>query len=262
MKSLLLAATLIFSAQVFAAGELIALDSGHTKEFPGSFGACGAKEAWVNQQVAVLVARGLQAKGYVVRFTRTLIDKEKEVAAEAGVEPGASLVARGVRANELNGALMISIHHDSMPEDGIVQDDSLCPDHVNEDKRVATAEFKAKFQIGYNTFADDRNPKLRDAIRLATDIAEQIQATGQTPANFHTPEVEPKSCGSCKFVDEAKGVMTRRLGALSRARMPAVLVEVTNLRVPEMETNAKDPAYQQMIADAIVAGVQKYFGRL
>jgi N-acetylmuramoyl-L-alanine amidase len=259
LNTLFALALACLSPAAFASGELIVLDSGHTQEFPGSFGPCGSKEAWVNQLVTLKVTRGLQDKGFKVKFTRELIADEADVADAPGTEPGDQLTARGDAANKLKADLMLSIHHDSMPEDGIAQDDSLCPDFPNEDKRIATEEFKQKFHIGFNAFAEDRNPKLPDAIKLATLIAEQLLAAGQKPANFHTPEVEPKSCGSCKFVDESKGVMTRKLGALKNARMPAVLIEVTNLRVPEMEKNALNPAYQQLIADAIVAGVEKYF---
>ncbi len=267
MMKLILGAVVLASLapQSFARGnrEMIFIDPGHTKDAPGVIGTCGTQEVWVNDQLALRVARLLQERNYRVNFSRDLIADKSEISQEAGRESTASLTGRGERANRARAAIMVSIHHDSMIETGLVQNDAACAELTHEDKRVVSDEFLAanKLKVGFNVFVQTGGPRFARSLDLAKAIGREFLGAGQIAANFHTPEIEPQSCGSCKFEDEELGVMSRRLGAISRATMPAVLVEVTNLRVLQMEKDANDPEYREMIAIAIVNGIEKYFGR-
>ncbi len=265
MKSLIAVAALtLFASNALAKGELIHLDPGHTKDFPGVTGTCGTQEAWVNDQLTLRVTRLLQAEGYRVRFSRELIANKTDIAPKDGRESPESLRARGEGANRARAALFVSIHHDSMKEEHLIEDTTACGGQIFPDMRKITPEFLEQYKVGFNVFIhndESKTAKYGNSKKLASLIGANFVALEQTPANFHVPEVED-DCASCKIVDEANGVMHRNLGAIRIPTMPSVLIEVTNLRIPALEVNANDEAFREKIAEAIVHSINQYYGRL
>lgn len=236
---------------------LIFIDPGHTLEFPGSEGTCGTQEVWVNDQLSIELGRQLSAQGYRVAFSRTPNLERKRIRPGDGREPASSLRARADRANNLGAALFISVHHDSVADAALREDIQACPGQpINKPLRISQEFFdRHGVQAGFNIFVIHGS---RRALKLASAIGSNFVAAGEIPATFHNPKVEP-DCTSCRWENRELGVMSRNLAVIRAPKMPAVLVEVTNLRVPSMEANANDPVYREKIATAIRNAVDEYF---
>jgi N-acetylmuramoyl-L-alanine amidase len=255
IAALLLVFTRVSSAQ------LVVLDPGHTLQFPGVTGTCGTQEVFVNDQLALKIARLLRGGGYQVRFSREPNVDKSLINRQPGRESSASLRRRGMRANNLKAVLFISIHHDSIAEEFLVTDAAACADKSIVDAKVITPDFLKSYQVGFNIFIHPAaGRKFRRSLRLAGLIGKGFVDNGQTPSNFHVLKVEA-DCTSCKFVNEALGVMSRDLAVIRTPTMPAMLIEITNLRIPELERKANDPEYQNMMAEIIKRAIDQYFGK-
>lgn len=252
------ASALSFGARAESA--LIFIDPGHTLSTPGSLGTCGTHEVWVNDAVALRLGERLTAAGFRVGYTRTPNTDPKKIAPTDGRETPTALRARADRANAAGADLFISIHHDSVADEVLQVDPAACAGRGIAEPKVVSAEFLARpdIQVGFNTFYRTKRVQSEASLRLARLVGEEFLALGEKPANFHRVDVEP-DCGSCVARDPARGVVSRDLGVLDRPRMPAILVEVTNLRIEKMEHNANDPAYRDAVAGALVKAVQKFF---
>lgn len=263
MKLLLSFFVLVLPSLASAKGELIYIDPGHTLEFPGVTGTCGSREVWLNDHVALELEAVLKAGGYRVAFTRTPNTDITKIAPQSGRESAESLRARGERANKAGAALFISLHHDSMKEEELLEAPDACPGiAVTEVPRLINPVFLESYNVGFNVFIHPAAPagrKFIRSLRLAKLIGQAFIEAGEQPADFHTKEVEP-DCTSCKFEDKALGVMSRNLGVIRGPVMPAMLVEITNLRLIELEKKANDPAYQKHIALLLRKAIDAYFG--
>ncbi len=263
LRFFIISSLLAWLTPALALNELIYLDSGHAPQFPGAIGTCDTPEVWVNDHVTLKLTRALQASGYRVLFSRPLNFERSEIARRpARVPDRGDLRRRAEGANRARAALFVSIHHDSLFEEVLTSEGSPCQPTESSDGKMVTPEFKARQKIGFNVFVfDDTNQaKYDNSVRLAERIGQEMLAAEQVPSNIHLRSVEPR-CSSCEWVNSSLGVIKRDLGVLRRPTMPAVLVEVTNLRVPELEKLANDPAYQELMAQTIKKGIDRYFGR-
>jgi N-acetylmuramoyl-L-alanine amidase len=91
--------------QCDAAKFRVIVDVGHTPEIPGAISARGATEYDFNLRLAKVVERKLNDAGYA----RTSL-----LLATGPAIP--SLVRRIAQANQMSADLLISIHHDSVPQ--------------------------------------------------------------------------------------------------------------------------------------------------
>lgn len=262
MKALLLfAATALAGA--FAQAQHIAIDSGHTLEHPGSNGTCGTPEVWVNDAISLRLADVLTKRGFRVTFTRKPNTDRSKILPRDGRENPSGLAERAMRANASGANLFVSIHHDSVADEVLESKKDACPGQDIADPKGISEAFLANpdVQIGFNTFymrEPGKETKTARSRRLANLIGDEFLKLGDKPSTYHIPKYEP-SCGSCRIEDRARGVMSRTLGVLRGTRMPSVLVEITNLRVPEMEKKANDPAYQQSVAEGLADAIANYF---
>lgn len=255
---------LIFSAESLSR-QLIFIDPGHTLESPGATGTCGTPEVWVNDLLSLKLARILQQSGYRVEFSRLPNLDRDLISSSSGREPGASLRARAEKANRLKADLFISIHHDSAYEKELVYDAHACSSGAQGDGRIISPDFEKKYdvQIGFNVFfhrSQRLRTKMQRSFRFANFLGENMVKAGEVPATYHVRSVEP-NCTSCRWENKPLGVMSRNYAILRRTRMPSVLFEVTNLRVPGMEKNANSPDYQLKIARILKESIDQYFGK-
>lgn len=246
-------------SSAFAKGELIYIDPGHTLEFTGVRGSCGTPEVWVNDLLSLRLARRLQQLGYKVAFSRTPNLDRARIHEKSGREGSAGLRQRGERANRLRAAIFVSLHHDSIAEDKMVTDPHACPELRNAGALVIGSELLKTHRVGFNVFIHPAAGRKFDrSLRLARRMGHGFVAARQVASTFHVPEVEP-DCTSCFWQDKALGVMSRNLSVIRHPSMPSVLVEITNLRIPELERNANHPEYREMMAGVLAEAIHGYF---
>ena len=93
--------------------------------------------------------------------------------------------------------------------------------------------------------AFDRSPRVNLIDDL--DVRENIELAlqyGEVPAREHKARVEQAGFAVLKAPD-----------------IPSILVETGFISNPEEESKLKDEAYQGQLADALLAGIQRYFAR-
>lgn len=265
-RSLIAALGLLTSSKALAVAPLVYIDPGHTLEFPGSIGACGTQEVFVNDALAGQLGTALRAEGFRVEFSRPPNNDKSKIAPHDGRETPEALKARGEKANALGANLFVSIHHDSIDEKMMTTDVNACPGQNIANPKVISQEFLSQpdVQVGFNVFFM-RNPerplKTERSLSFAKMVGTEFVKLNEVPSTYHIPQYEP-SCGSCKIEDRNLGVMSRTLGVLRETKMPSVLIEVTNLRIEKAEINANDPAYQAQIVQALKIAIKNYFDSL
>lgn len=240
------------------------LDSGHTLQHPGTRGFCDTPEVWVNDQVTLKLTRQLQSLGYKVLLSRSLnVQDQNLIQNEPGREPTSSLRQRVITANNSNADLFISIHHDSIKEEELVPySNFICSNKTASYIPMGPSDFfKKHYTVGFNTFihsAPNNTLKFNNSRMISELVGKEFIKMGMPVANFHVPEFED-SCSSCLWVNKNLGVMSRNLMLVRISNMPSVLIEVTNLRLPEMEKQANDPVFQSNVANSIANAIDSYF---
>lgn len=221
---------------VFA--QRIFLDSGHTLNHPGSIGTCGTPEVFVNDAVTDKLAKLLVSSGYQISISRLLNFESHRISPQPGRETTAELRARTEKANRFNADLFISIHHDSVGEEFLNEDPLACPGQktLQIPLRI-TDDFLKQQNVGFNIFftRDNDRQKINDSLKLASLIGQGFVDANEVPSDYHIAPIE--NCDSCRFENKKLGVLSRNLLVTRTPTMPAVLIEITNLKDPDMEKN-------------------------
>lgn len=131
---------------------------------------------------------------------------------------------RAAIANRAHAAVALSIHADGNLSEGAHGFDVIHP---------STVEMVAPKMAG-------------PSLRLAQAERNALVAAGIPPANYVGSE----------GLDERSD-----LAGLNLAKVPAVLVEVGNMREPEEAVRLENPVYRHELADALVAGIVSFLGR-
>jgi len=255
---------MFFKTSLLNATPIVALDSGHEPSKSGATSSCLKKEYLYNDEVVAHLEAEL--KKYRVVRTR---DAGKEVetelpglktlvspSAQEGWDKGKKLFARAAIANKEGAGLLISIHHDSVPEKELVLDPKICEGKGG--KRI-NDKFRKERKIGFNVFVFDneKNPNAKKSIAFAKIVGEKLKALGRVPSDYHVQPFEP--CNSCRAVDAALGVYNQDLAVLKNAKMPSVLIEVGNLMDPQDEQKVSSDGFRKSFAGAIAQAVDAYF---
>lgn len=224
----------------------VLIDAGHGGLDPGVVGAVGGKQV-LEKDAALAVATRLsallRADGYGVVMARTQDSSVTKLAASDSITGALTnsaehrdLVTRVACANASNASVLVSIHFDgfSDPTVGGTETfyDSARP-FAATNKRLAV-DLQAGLIAGLGT--SDRG--------VWTD--DQLAAPALTPSGDsygHLIELGPASAG---WVDDP-------------SQMPGALVEPLFVTNPAEAQIASDPAGQQRIAQALEAGLVKFF---
>jgi N-acetylmuramoyl-L-alanine amidase len=131
---------------------------------------------------------------------------------------------RAAIANRAHAAVALSIHADGNEAEGAHGFDVIHP---------SPAEMIAPRMAG-------------PSLGLAEDVRNSLVAAGVPPANYVGEE----------------GLDARSdLAGLNLAKVPAVLVELGNMRSAEEAAKLEDPAYRHELADALAAGIVSFLHR-
>jgi N-acetylmuramoyl-L-alanine amidase len=222
---------------------LIAIDAGHGGQDPGAVGLGGRREKDVNLAIARELARQVDAtpglKAYLVRDRDVFIPLQER-----------ARLARRARAD-----MFISVHADGAEnrnaKGSSVYVLSLKGASSQRARWLAEKENAADLIGGARVPAADHTltSVLLDLtqsgnMKASEDAASQVLSGLHRVGNVHKRQVERAN-----------------FAVLRTSDMPAMLVETAFISNPEEERRLADPAFQRMIAAAVLDGVTGYFTR-
>jgi len=213
----------------------VVLDVGHTAKSPGAKSARGADEFDFNLRLAKQIDHALLEAG----FARTVLMVTDGRANQ-------SLYARVARANELSANLLLSIHHDSVPNSFL--------EKWNYNGKSET--FSDRFK-GHSIFVSDDNLDPKDSLLFGSMLGRQLKARGLQ----YTPHYTEKIMGRWQHIllDLDAGVYRYdTLFVLKKTQIPAVLLEAGSIANRDEELVMASHERQQLISAAVVDAVDGF----
>lgn len=219
----------------------VAIDPGHGGEDPGAVSRSGTHE----KDITLAIAKKLKAK----------IDKEPNMRAALTREGDyfISLPMRLVKARQLNADLFVSVHADAfikphargssvfaLSERGATSAAARwLAKKENEADLIGGVNLDIKDPYLKQTLLDlSQTATINDSLRLAREVLSEIGDIN----HLHKNEVEQAGFAVLKSPD-----------------IPSILVETAFISNPDEEKKLKDVAYQDKLADAMLAGIKRYF---
>jgi N-acetylmuramoyl-L-alanine amidase len=213
----------------------VILDVGHTAEAPGAMSARNVPEFDFNMRLAKRIAEKLKSEGFVE--TSLLVT-------EGNAKP--SLWKRVAAANRSGARLLLSIHHDSVP-------DSLLEEWEFEGTR---SHFSDRF-TGYSLFVSRRNPRFETSLKFGRLLGKQLKAQDLEYARQYTQPLMGRY--RRKLLDRDAGVYRfDDLVVLRWSRIPAVLLEAGSIINRDEELAMNSPERQDMISAAVAGAVKQF----
>jgi N-acetylmuramoyl-L-alanine amidase len=213
----------------------IVLDVGHTAASEGATSARNVAEFVFNLRLARRIEEKLKSEGFAE--TRLLVTEGK-------ARP--SLVRRVAAANDLHANLLLSIHHDSVPN-------TLLEDWEFEGKK---SHFSDRFS-GYSVFVSRRNPDFKTSLAFAELVGKEMKAQGLPYAEQYTQAIMGRY--RHPLLNKETGVYGYdELIVLRTTRMPAVLLEAGSIINRDEELKMGSPERQGIISTAVAAAVQEF----
>jgi N-acetylmuramoyl-L-alanine amidase len=210
----------------------LVLDVGHTAQVPGAKSARGLHEFDFNLRLAQLIEKQLLDAG----FARTVL-LVTEGPAMAG------LARRVARANAAHADLLLSIHHDSVP------DSMLEKWEYNGEQHSFSDRFK-----GHSLFVSYDSRDRTGSLAFARLLGAALKARGLQ----YTPHYTEKIMGRRRreLIDAEAGVYRYdQLVVLKYPHMPAVLLEAGSIINRDEELLMGTPEHQALISAAAVEAV-------
>ena len=211
----------------------VILDVGHTIEVPGAISARGVPEYDFNFRLAKQIEQKLLDAG----FARTVM-----LVTAGPAIPG--LIRRIARANTLQANLLLSIHHDSVPN-------FFKEEWEHEGKKNL---FSDRFK-GHSIFVSYDNSDRKGSLLFGRLLGKQLKARDLQ----YTPHYTEAIMGSRRreLVDAETGVYRfDQLHVLRATLMPAVLLEAGSIINRDEELLLGSPEHRSIISAAVVDAVE------
>jgi N-acetylmuramoyl-L-alanine amidase len=213
----------------------VILDVGHTAEARGARSARNIPEFEFNLRLAKGIEDKLKSEG----FAQTSL-----LVTEGPARP--SLFKRATAINNSKADLVLSIHHDSVP-------DSFLEEWEFEG---AKSHFSDRFS-GYSLFVSHDNAKFWTSLRFARLLGKQMKAQGLQYARQYAQAVMGRY--RRKLLDKKVGVYRYdQLIVLAQSRVPAVLFEAGSIINRDEELVMASAERQDMIGAAVVGAVKEF----
>jgi len=213
----------------------VVLDVGHTVDAPGAISARNVPEYDFNLRLAKYLERSLIEDG----FTKTVL-------LVTGGRARPSLFARVAKANGLSANLLVSIHHDSVP-------DSLMESWEFEGKE---SHFSDRFR-GHSIFVSYENPHIDRSLLFGRLLGNELRDRGLQYARQYTQPIMGRY--QRKLIDPDAGVYRfDELIVLKGTQMPAVLFEAGSIINRDEELEMDSPARLELIRASLGAAVEKF----
>ena len=213
----------------------IVLDVGHTAESEGAISARNVSEFVFNLRLAKRIEEKLKAEGFAE--TRLLLTEGKA---------RRSLVKRVAAANDLPADLLLSIHHDSVPN-------KFLEDWEFEGKK---SHFSDRFS-GYSVFVSRNNPDFKTSLSFAELIGKEMKAQGLDYAQQYSQAIMGRH--QRPLLNKETGVYRYdELIVLRKTRMAAVLLEAGSIINRDEELKMSSPERRDIISSGVTAAVKGF----
>jgi N-acetylmuramoyl-L-alanine amidase len=222
---------------------VVAVDAGHGGEDPGASGPSGLHE----KDVVLAIALQLRDRLNGVPNMRAMLTRDADFFVP--------LHERVKKARRVQADLFVSIHADAFlnPEARGASVFALSQNGATSSaaRWMANRENAADLVGGANIHAKDETvlralldmsttAQIKDSLKLGDEVLGQIGKVGK----LHKGSVEQASFAVLKAPD-----------------IPSILVESAFISNPEEERKLRDPEYRNLLVEALVAGIQRYFAR-
>jgi N-acetylmuramoyl-L-alanine amidase len=213
----------------------IVLDVGHTAVSEGATSARNVAEFVFNLRLAQRIQEKLKSEGFPE--TRLLLTEGKA---------RSSLIKRVAAANDLHANLLLSIHHDSVPN-------SLLENWEFEGKK---SHFSDRFS-GYSVYVSRNNPDFKTSLAFAELVGKEMKAQGLQYAQQYTKAIMGRY--RHPLLNRETGVYSYdQLVVLRSTRMPAVLLEAGSIINRDEELKMSSTERQDIISSAVTAAVKEF----
>jgi N-acetylmuramoyl-L-alanine amidase len=213
----------------------IVLDVGHTAESEGAISARNVSEFVFNLRLAKRIEEKLKAEGFAQ--TKLLLTEGKA---------RRSLVKRVAAANDLPADLLLSIHHDSVPN-------KFLEDWEFEGRK---SHFSDRFS-GYSVFVSRSNPDFKTSFAFAELIGKEMKAQGLDYARQYSQAIMGRY--QRELLNKETGVYRYdELIVLRKTRMAAVLLEAGSIINRDEELKMSSPERRDIISSGVAAAVKEF----
>lgn len=222
---------------------IIAIDAGHGGEDPGAHGRGGTYE----KNVTLAIARKLKERMDEVPGMRGVLIRDGDYFIPLG--------GRTAKARRMHADLFVSIHADAFIKPNASGSSVFALSEHGATSAaarwLAKTENEADLIGGVNIAVKDPNlaRTLLDLSQTAT-ISDSLKL-GKQVLN----ELGSMNSLHRGFVEQAG------FAVLKSPDIPSILVETAFISNPEEERRLKDEGYQEKLANAILAGIQRYFAQ-
>jgi N-acetylmuramoyl-L-alanine amidase len=228
------AAKLSLARQLGLGVRRIVIDAGHGAHDPGAIGVGGLQEKDVTLDIALRVRTVLQAGGY-----ETVLTRDRDVYLP--------LEERTALANTARGDLFLSVHCNASDAGNLNGVETYFLNLASSRRAMATAARENSMAVANMSDLQDLlkeiyNSKMDESSRFADAVQRSLHAT------LHRKYREVKDLG----------VKQAPFYVLIGAQMPSVLAEVSFINHAVEGRRLADPAYRQLVAQAIADGVRRY----
>ena len=221
----------------------IMLDPGHGGEDPGAVGRSGSYE----KHITLAIAKRLKAKIDAEPSMRAVLTRDTDFFVP--------LQMRVQKARRIQADLFVSIHADAftrpdangssvfaLSESGASSSAArYLAQKENAAYLIGGVNIDVKDPVLARTLLDlSQTATISDSLKLGRAVLDEIGGINR----LHKPQVEQAGFAVLKAPD-----------------IPSILVETAFISNPEEERRLNDDAYQNKMAEAIIAGIRKYFAK-
>jgi N-acetylmuramoyl-L-alanine amidase len=220
---------------------VIAIDAGHGGQDPGASGRKGTRE----KDITLAIARKLKDRIDAEPGMRAFLTRDNDVFVP--------LRERIVRARKQQADIFVSVHADAVRDRNIAGSSVYVLSAgraTNEASRMLADRENAADLMGGMALEN------KDDV-LASVLLDLSQGASMSASNEAADKVLAQLIRVGAVLD--KEVKHASLKVLTSPDMPSMLVETAFISNPKEEAKLNDAAYQQRLADAILAGVRTYF---
>ena len=221
----------------------VMLDPGHGGEDPGAIGKRGSQE----KNVTLAVARRLKARIDAEPNMRAVLTRDGDYFVPLNV--------RVQKARRVRADLFVSIHADAW----IKPDARGSSVFVLSEKGASSSA--ARWLANKENAADligGINTRVKDPY-----LARTLLDLSQTATSTHSLKLGKALLGELALINRLHKPQVEQAGfaVLKAPDIPSVLVETAFISNPEEELRLVDEDYQEKMAEAILAGMRRYFAR-
>jgi N-acetylmuramoyl-L-alanine amidase len=219
---------------------LVVIDPGHGGEELGAVGVDGLLEKdivlGISRKLETLLQERIQARTVLTR------EEDRDI----------PLIERSGRANALNANLFVSIHANASIRHQARGIETYYLDNTRDRASLRLASFENEALRGFDD--DDLSFMLSDMIQSAKQpdsiaLAHHVQSALVDVLSGEYQDIR------------SLGVKRGPFHVLVGAHMPCILVEVSFIDHPVEGKRLADPNYQQLIAEGLFEGIQRFFVR-